>query len=454
MKIRALFVFALIGWVSLSHAQSVTPATLDELLKQVRSTQLEEEKWNSRREQQFLAEKDAQERQLKAVREALEAEQKQSDALQQAFDRNEEKIASLEAKLHARSGSLLELFGVVRQVAGDTKAIFENSLVSTQIQGRTAIVGQLAKSERLPSIERLEALWFALQQEMTESGKVVSYTARVISADGSERDQQVTRVGVFNTVSKGSFLRHLPESGKLQVLPRQPAQRHQEMASSLQGASSGMQPMVIDPSRGSVLDLLLQTPSLVERIQQGKLVGYVIIAVAIIGLLIALERAFYLFYVGRQIRKQLKSDSPDRNNPLGRVMAAYQNNTGLSHETLELKMDESILTDSSILQRGLSTLKILAAIAPLLGLLGTVTGLIATFQAITLFGAGDPGLMAGGISQALVTTVLGLSAAIPLILVHSVLTSKSRRLLSLLEEQSAGIIALHAEKGERHAALA
>lgn len=454
MKMRTLLALPLIFWGDLGSAQAAAPGSLTELLEQVRRTQLEGGQWNSQREQRFLGEKDTQVGQLKAARQALEAEQQHSDALQQAFDRNEERVGVLEAKLRARSGSLHELFGVVRQVAGDAEATFEDSLVSTQIQGRKGLVGQLAKSERLPSIDRLEALWFALQQEMTESGRVVSYSARVIGADGSEREQQVTRVGVFNAVSQGSFLRHLNASGKLQALPRQPAQRYQEMASSLQSAASGMQPMVIDPSRGSVLALLMQSPDLMERIRQGKLVGYVIITVGIIGLLIALERALHLFYVGRKVRMQLSSGSPDRNNPLGRVMAVYQENTELSPETLELKMDESILKDSSHLQRGLSTLKILAAIAPLLGLLGTVTGLIETFQSITLFGAGDPGLMAGGISQALVTTVLGLIAAIPLILLHSILTSKSRRLLSLLEEQSAGIIALHAENGERHATLA
>lgn len=454
MKVRVITALVLLSWVSLGSAQPVTPASLDELLEQVRRSKLVEEKWNSQREQQFLAQKDAQEDQLKQARAALEAEQQRSDDLQQAFDRNEEKIAALESRLQQRSGSLLELFGVVRQVAGDAEAIFEDSLVSSQIRGRKALVGQLAKSDRLPSIERLEELWFSLQQEMTESGKVVSYPARVIGADGSEREQQVTRVGVFNAVSEGRFLRHLPENGKLQTLPRQPARRYQALASSLEGASSGMHPMVIDPSRGSVLALLMQTPDLMERIQQGKLVGYVIIAIGVIGLLIALERSFHLSLVGRRIRKQLKSDNPDPKNPLGRVMAVYFENTGLSSETLELKMDESILKDSSSLQRGLSTLKILAAIAPLLGLLGTVTGLIETFQSITLFGTGDPGLMAGGISQALVTTVLGLTAAIPLILLHSMLTTKSRRLFGVLEEQSAGIIASHAEKGERHAALA
>lgn len=454
MKIKILLTFVLLCWWSLSSAQPATPASLDELLQQVRQSKLAAEKWNSQREQQFLDEKDAQERQLQAAKQALVAEQQRSDKLQHTFDSNEERIAALQAKLNERSGSLLELFGVVRQVAGDAKAIVEDSLVSTQIHGRKPLLEQLTKSDRLPSIDRLETLWFTLLQEMSESGKVVSYKARVIDTDGSEREQQVTRVGIFNAVSGGTFLRQLPASGKLQALPRQPAGRDRELAAALQAASSGMQPMVIDPSRGSVLALLMQVPDLMERIRQGRLVGYVIIAVGVIGLLIALERLFHLAYVGRQIRKQLKHDSPDRNNPLGRVMAVYQDNGSLSPETLELKLDESILIDSSTLQRGLSTLKILAAIAPLLGLLGTVTGLIETFQSITLFGAGDPGLMAGGISQALVTTVLGLTTAIPLILLHSMLTSHSRRLLCLLEEQSAGIIAMHAENGELNAALA
>ena len=454
VKSSLLIALALICWGSIGNAQPDVPGSLDELLEQVRKTILAEEKWNSQREQRFLEEKNSQEQQLTGVREALAAEQKRSEELQRAFEKNEDKITSLEAKLRERSGSLLELFGVVRQVAGDAEAILADSLVSTQIVGRGEAVERLASSDSLPSIDQLEALWFALQQEMTESGKVVNYPTQVIGVDGSEREQRVIRVGVFNAVSRGRFLRQAANSSKLQELPRQPARRYRAMATSLEVVASDMQPMVIDPSRGAVLTLLMQTPDLMERIQQGRLVGYVIIAIAIIGLLIALERALHLSYVRRQIRKQLNSDNPDRNNPLGRVMAVYQGNNELSPETLELKMDESIIKDSSRMQRGLPTLKILAAIAPLLGLLGTVTGLIETFQSITLFGAGDPSLMAGGISQALVTTVLGLTAAIPLILLHSILASQSRRLLSLLEEQSAGIIAMHAENVERHAVLA
>ena len=162
---------------------------------------------------------------MQGAKKALIAAQQRSDKLQQNFDRNEKKIASLKAKLNERSGSLLELFGVVRQVAGDTEAILEESLVSTQIHARKKVIGPLAKSDKLPSIERFESLWITLLQEMTESGKVVTYLAPVVGADGSEREQQVTRVGIFNAVSGSSFLRHLPASGKLQVLPRQPAGR-------------------------------------------------------------------------------------------------------------------------------------------------------------------------------------------------------------------------------------
>ena len=454
MKLRELLLPFMICWSLSATTVAATPANLSELLETVRRSQLQQEVTNSQREQRFLAEKDAQEQRLHSLQQALEAEQRRSAELQQTFDQNEQTIASLEAQLQARSGALLELFGVYRQVAGDTAALFKDSLISTQIPGRLQQVEQLATHDSMPSTQQLEALWFVLQQEMTESGRVVSYRAPVIGTDGSETEQQVTRVGVFNAVSSGRFLRHLANSGKLQELPRQPAARYLELAASLEKAIAGVHPMVIDPSRGSVFSLLMQTPDLIERIRQGKLVGYVIIAVGVIGLLIALERLYHLFTVGRKVHRQLKSESPEQDNPLGRVMAIYRQNTGLSPETLELKMDESILKDSSRLQRGLSSLKILAAIAPLLGLLGTVTGLIETFQSITLFGAGDPGLMAGGISQALVTTVLGLTTAIPLILLHSMLTSRSRHLVSLLEEQSAGIIALHAEKSERHASLA
>jgi len=435
-------------------AQDTAAGSLDELLERVRELQSTESTINREREQRFLADKQSRKQRLKETEALLAAEQRRSEELQQAFDSNEKKLAELEQRLRERAGSLAELSGIYRQVWGDTRATLENSLITSQLPGRRTALDALALQQQLPSIAQMEGLWFALQQEMTESGKVVSYQAQVVSAGGSTQAQRVTRVGPFNAVAGGNFLRYLPAGGTLQELPRQPAARYRSIAGKLETASPGIVPMAIDPARGAVLDLLGQLPSLGERVRQGRLVGYIIIAITMIGILVVLQRAWQLLSIGRRIKKQLTSERPDPGNPLGRVIAVYHDNRGIDTETLELKLDEAILKNTPGLQRGLATIRILAVIAPMLGLLGTVTGLIETFQSITLFGAGDARLMAGGISQALITTVLGLSAAIPLILLHTALNSKSRRLVGILEEQSAGIIATHAERERHHAACA
>lgn len=433
-------------------ADGTPPASLDELLQLVRKARVEEDRVNRERERRFLADKNRQKQLLKEAKAQLRAETRRSERLKNTFDANEKKLTELEETLRQRMGSLGELFGVVRQVAGDAKATFDNSLVSAQFPDRQSLLMPLIKSKELPDIPRLEDLWFALQQEMTESGKIVKFDSRVILPDGSEKQTRVTRVGVFNVVADGRYLRYLPETGELLELPRQPAGRYLKLATGLESASPGsIVPMAIDPSRGSILALLVQAPDLKERIQQGKLVGYVIIVLFAIGLLIVAVRWIALTVTGLKMRKQLKLDEPKENNPLGRVLAVYRANPNVDTETLELKIDEAVIREVPKLQSGLATIKILAAIAPLLGLLGTVTGMIETFQSITLFGTGDPKLMAGGISQALVTTVLGLVSAIPLVALHSVVAGKSKRLISILDEQSAGIIAQHAEKDRTNA---
>ena len=304
----------------------------------------------------------------------------------------------------------------------------------------------MSNEKKLPSIPKLEELWYQMQHEMTESGKVVTYLGKVIKVDGVEQDQEILRVGVFNVTSEGKFLRYLSETNQLVELPRQPEKRYTSMAQDLQNAKSGLTGVAVDPSRGSILALLVQAPTLEERVRQGKEVGYIIIGLAIFGLLLAFYRMIALSFTSLKVRSQLKSDEPGKGNPLGRILAVYQENEDADVEVLERKIDEAVIREVPVLQRGLSIIKILAVTAPLLGLLGTVTGMIQTFQSITLFGTGDPKLMAGGISQALMTTVLGLMAAIPLTFLHAIVSSRSRSVVQVLEHQSAGIIARHAEK--------
>jgi biopolymer transport protein ExbB len=166
----------------------------------------------------------------------------------------------------------------------------------------------------------------------------------------------------------------------------------------------------------------------------------------VIGLLIGLYKFLTLSTIGAKMSKQLKNiDTPNTKNPLGRILTVYQANKAADVESLELKLDEAILRELPSIDRGINIIKIFAAIAPLLGLLGTVLGMIETFQQITLFGTGDPRIMAGSISMALVTTAQGIIAALPLILVHSFVAAKAKSIVHVLDEQTAGFIATSAE---------
>ncbi len=438
-----------LGLGSLNSAMADTgksAASLDELLRQVKASQGEEGRRNKAREQRFLAEKSQQQTLLKQAEAELVRTQAESDRLKSLFESNEEKLAELTEILHQRTGTLGEVFGVVRQSAGDLKAVISDSLVSAQHTGRVPPIENLANSRALPTVSELETLWYTLQQEMTESGKVVTFNADVIGVDGVSLQRPVTRIGTFTAVSDGKYLNYLAETGQLITLSRQPGQPHSSLAQDIGQLSAGVGPMTIDPTRGSILGMLVQSPSALERVQQGGVIGYIILALGLLGILVGAERFWRLSRIGSKIRQQLEApDKPQENNPLGRVLQVFDSNSSEDLETLELRLDEAILKETPALSRGVRIVKLLAAIAPLLGLLGTVTGMIGTFQAITLFGTGDPKLMAGGISQALVTTMLGLIVAVPLLFMHAGIAARSQRFIQILDEQSAGLIARQLE---------
>jgi biopolymer transport protein ExbB len=273
----------------------------------------------------------------------------------------------------------------------------------------------------------------------------------VITSDGQESFEDVVRIGTFNVVAAGRYLSHNPETNSLSELQRQPeGGRFTGSTSDLLAAApgSGVVRFGLDPTSGVILSALVQTPNLTERINQGGIVGYVIIALGILGVLLSLERLISLTIAGRKVKAQLKTETPSEGNALGRVLQVYHNNREADTETLELKLGEAILKETPALQRGILFIKVISVVAPLLGLLGTVTGMINTFQAITLFGTGDPKTMAGGISQALVTTVLGLTVAIPTVLLHTIVSGRSKTITQILQEQTAGIVADQSEKAQ------
>lgn len=433
--------------IFLSPAFADEPNDLQSLLEQVKNDRSQEKQALAKRESVFVNDRNKQKELLKAASKKLEEVEARSESLRRSYDTNDLEIARQNAVLKEKMGALGELDGIVKQIAGDLDVIIDTSLVSAQKPDRDKILDVLSSRKELPSLQELEELWILAMDEMVESGKVVTFPGKIVTAAGNEIEQDVTRIGVFNAVSAGRFLRNLPETGKLIEPGRQPGQRYLDMAQDLEMADSGLHPFPIDPTRGAMLALLVQVPDLKNRIEQGGLVGYVILFIGLIGVLISLERLFVLVQTGRKVKQQLKSKKPD-NNPLGRIMQVYLKNSDVDTETLGLKLDEAVLKEMPKIQRGLSTLALLAAVSPLLGLLGTVTGIIETFQSITLYGTGDPRVMSGGISQALVTTVMGLLVAIPLLLFHSLLSSKSNTLVQVLDEKSTAFVALLAETNQ------
>ncbi len=442
----------IINFVMLAASMTVATSAiaaneLSDLLKQVKTERISVAKLDKKREAEFKSARADKQALLNKAKRELTNQQARNKRLTKAYAANEITLSQKAVELDNAKGTLGEMFGVSRSAAADAYGKISTSIVSAQYPGRGEALSRIANSKEIPALEDLEELWFALQTEMTQSGEISQFTAEVTNLDGSKVTQNVTRIGTFNLVSEDGYLTYNDQVAQIQPLAKQPAGYIAETAADFFGTSSGYAGVYVDPSRGGILALETRKRTLMEFYHQGEEVGYAITVLLIIGCLIALERLIVLGSMSSKIKAQEKNlDQPNENNPLGRLLKIYHDNKSVDAETLELKLDEGILRETPQVDRGINLIKMFAAIAPLMGLLGTVIGMIMTFQTITLFGTGDPKIMAGNISLALVTTALGLICALPLILIHSVVAGKSKGVLQKLDEQSAGLIAAIAEK--------
>ena len=422
-----------------------------QLLELVKEGKTKEQSENRKREAEFKASRDKQDQILKAEQRELARQERIADQLEAEFKKNQEKLRIAEEAYLKQLGSLNELFGHMQSISTDSRVTFESSLTAAEFgKDREEFLKDLTKkmgeSTQLPTISEIERVWYEIMREMKATGEVSRFSATVINVDGTQTECDVVRVGVYNAVCGNKYLEYVPSKGQYQFLARQPAGRYTSSASRLSEAdsSSGYVSFSVDPSGpsgGALLANLVQNPSLWERIQQGGIIGYIILAIGGITLIYAIYKYTMLWVMSRQVHAQLGSDTPSDSNPLGRVLKVGKSHMKDEIDRLELKLAEAIMGERPAIERGISFVKIVSVVAPLAGLLGTVTGMIITFQQITLFGTGDPKIMAGGISQALVTTVLGLVVAIPTTLAHSFLQSSARSVVDVLEEQATGIVA-------------
>jgi biopolymer transport protein ExbB len=421
--------------------------SLDELLEQTRSARQRETDANAQREQRFVAQRNQQAALLAEAKAALAAQRSRGASLATAYDANEKKLAELTTQLDAKAGNLGEMFGVVRQVANDFSSVVHNSLISAQYPDREDFVVKLSQAKALPSMPDLERFWFELQREMTESGRVARFQSKIVTPEGTPSDASVVRIGSFNATASGRYLSYLPSQKQLAVMPRQPGSEFTASASRVEKATEGYEEASLDPTRGVLLSIYAQRPNVMERIEKGEAVGYIIILVGLVGAGLAIYQLFYLASVRGKVRMQLKfPNAPEADNPLGRVLATFKGEAERVEkekdaEIVELRISEAVLKEVPRLERYQSFLRLAVAAGPLLGLIGTVVGMILTFQSITESGSSDPKLMANGISQAMIATLLGLGIAVPLLFANAWLQSISKSIVQILDEQSTGLLA-------------
>ncbi len=387
---------------------------------------------------------------LKRINKKLEKDLADAEALSvkltNQFDENEKKLAELEEKLTLKLGNLGEMFGVVKQVSGQTRGEFKNSITNIDNPNRDLFLKNLAESKKLPNLDDISGLWIELLKEISNAENVKSFDTEVLTADGKLTNLNVLRIGTFSLSSDGKFLKHLIDTNQVEFLPSQPSGVSKRKLSNLQSAENGMFTVDIDPTRGAILEKLIQKKTFFQRIADGGLVGYVIILLGLFGVALSGERIYVLREKLQEINKQEEDMNNIGSNLLGDLLQVAKDNANESIESLEIILDEKIQSITPMIEVRVKAIKLIATVAPLLGLLGTVIGMIETFQAITLFGTGDPKLMAGGISQALVTTMLGLIVAAPLLFLHSYAENYSKSIIGFLEEKASGIVAINIKK--------
>jgi len=431
------------------------PSSPEELLELVQKGQFADTQEQRDRERQFRNEKNKQAKLLadaKAERARLERE---AARLEQKFEANEALLVVAEAQLKERLGSLNEIFGHLAGLATESRNIFEQSISSAQFgkereEFLTKLAVKMGQGVTLASIPELERLWFELQREINATGEVVKFTTDVIALDGTVESREVVRVGVFNAVSDGNYLTYASTRGMYEELPSQPARRYTSTTSDVLDAEAFPVQFAVDPTGpqgGSYLSSLIAMPGWGERTQQGGVVGYIILYIlGLGGLGLFGWRLYSLMGIRSLVDSQLAASTLSTDNPLGRVLKVAEDNPKADTETIELKMAEQILNERPPIEKLNWLIKLISIVAPLMGLFGTIIGMIITFQMITLFGTGDPKTMAEGISIALVTTWLGLAVAIPMTFMSAIVSNFSKGILETIEEQAIGMAAERSEQ--------
>ncbi|CAM3001978.1 MotA/TolQ/ExbB proton channel family protein [Moritella viscosa] len=419
---------------------NVNATPLDDLLKQVKQSNVAETKIDNEALTRFKSNLATQEANLAKQAKRNQTLQQQMTQLQNTIAGNNKLILAKQKLANSEKSDLDNVFSEFRRASQDLRGQLNKSPLSAILSGRSIQLSPYSEANFEPNLVAIKNLWLLFTEQMVASSKVTTTETQVTMANGSKEMLAVTQIAGFTAFTAQGPLLYQPASESYQLLPSNSADMTARIAAFSQ-PQDGFVSTLIDPSAGALLERATQVRAWWQVFSDAGVVGGIIVAVGIIGMTIGLFRLLVLTREAKKIELQKQQLNKLTDNPLGRIISVAERHERSNADELARFLDEAILAELPECRKGLGSIAVLATIAPLLGLLGTVAGMIETFQAITAYGNSDPQVLSSGISQALLTTKFGLIAAVPLMLLHSLLTSKSDSILHVIEHQSAGLLA-------------
>ena len=406
---------------------------------------------------QLAKEKKAMLGQLAKRRQTVAALEKNIKELEAEFESLQHQEQELASRQEDVIQEMNQLAGTVRTSVKDLLSLIDTSLISGLHPRRAVGLRQYLAADRFPSMVDVKKIVATYFDEIYGSSQIIKQHGPFVGLQGKMTQGEIVCLGALTAFyhrddnGEIGFAVYGKENDAMLAVSKASWLVKRCLSKYLTGQSNEV---YLDFSGGSTVRQLALQPTAWERLCSGGPLVWPILLLGLVALVLSLERFFFLRRVKSNTDKvmseviQLLAEDKwqeseellsNRRGPVYNVLAAGLRFRRASWEILENVLEEAIMKELPSLERYLPTLQVLAAVAPLLGLLGTVTGMINTFQVITIFGTGDPKMMSGGISEALITTELGLIMAIPIILLHSYFSRKVESIIGDMEEKAVGL---------------
>lgn len=454
---RLVVIAALLAWLLPVHALA---ADFVRVAADVKADLAKSRQEQATAKAEYAKQQAELERRVADVQARLAAERTRLETARKDLKETHALRVELSNRLVEEGGDLRELAGIVRSAARDLLVLAESSPTTAEQPARLEYLRTYLDKTRHPGLNEVAKLVDLYFAEMAATSQVIVRSGPLVNRSGKETSADIVRIGGFTTIYQAGdeigFATVGKGTGRLLAVAGEPGWR---MSGNMEDYIKGQSSQVyMDVSNGAALRQLSKQESLWEQIQAGGPLVWPILLVGLIALVLIIERLLFF----RRVRSNtdvlmslvtklvatgdyegaLSAAETQADRPTSNVIKAGLALRGNSQEVVESGLSEAMLRELPRLERFLTVLKVLAAVAPLLGLLGTVTGMINTFHVITAFGTSDPRLMAGGISEALITTQFGLTVAIPIMVAAALLTRKAQRLTGDMEEKAVALSAV------------